>query len=90
MTGMTSSIIQSALLPELVKASTTLSRLAIFFRLASEVASFITARSSSPRPTIPSPYLLSDGATARSSSSTASPPMPAVNESEPCSSMALW
>ena len=45
MTGMTSSIIHSGLLLDSRKASTTLSRLAIFLRLASLVASFISLRS---------------------------------------------
>ncbi len=48
-TGITSSIIHSGLLSDSLKASTTLRRFAIFFRLASEVVAFISARSSSAR-----------------------------------------
>ncbi len=81
MTGMTSSIIQSGLLPDSRKASTTLSRLAIFLRFASEVASFISLRSCSESPCT---------SIWRSSASTASPPMPAEKASSPSSSRSRW
>ena len=76
MTGMTSSIIHSGLLPETRNASTTLSRLAYFFRLASELVSRISLRSSSD--SLWTSMLFSI-------SRTASPPMPAVKLSSPCS-----
>ncbi len=76
MTGMTSSIIHSGRLPEMRKASTTLRRLESFFRLASELVSRASRRSSSDSLWTSIP---------RSISRTASPPIPAEKLSSPCS-----
>ena len=76
MTGMTSSIIHSGRLPLIRKASTTLSRLESFFRLASELVSRASRRSSSE--SLCTSMLFSI-------SRTASPPIPAWKLSSPYS-----